>query len=254
MQVASASPSSAATSGRAGGSVTPVPGVGSGVSCGVASRTLTTAVHRSGSCAEFRPELPPTTIPPEHPRRGRPDPTSRPTRTPRGVRRLRRLGARRGRGQAHLLRPLRPAAPRPGGGGHRRRRRLRRSVFKDLGLVSQVFDEQTLRRWRATSPSGTAATPPPAPRRGRTRSRCSATPPRAPVSRSGHNGNLVNTTELRDEVAAARRRPAPRRGADRRHHRLRHPRRAAGRHAPPTSALEQAALRAAAAPCAARSA
>ena len=43
---------------------------------------------------------------------------------PRGMRRLRGLGARRGGRQAQLLRPLRAAAPRPGGRRHRRRRRV----------------------------------------------------------------------------------------------------------------------------------
>ena len=44
-------------------------------------------------------------------------------------------------------------------------------VFKELGLVSQVFDEATLSTLRATSASGTTATPRPAPPPGRTPSR-----------------------------------------------------------------------------------
>ena len=42
------------------------------------------------------------------------------------LRRLRRLGARRRGREAHLLRAVRAAAPRPGGGRHRGQRRLRR--------------------------------------------------------------------------------------------------------------------------------
>ena len=58
-------------------------------------------------------------------RRWASDPRSRPTRsrTPRCLRRLRSLGSRRGRREAHLLRLVRPAAPRPGVGRHRRRQR-----------------------------------------------------------------------------------------------------------------------------------
>ena len=56
-------------------------------------------------------------------------------------------------------------------------------VFKDLGLVSQVFDEQTLAAMEGHVAIGhcrySTTGPPP----GRTRSRCSATPPPAPASR-----------------------------------------------------------------------
>ena len=77
-------------------------------------------------------------------------------------------------------------------------------VFKDLGLVSQVFDEQTLSSLRGHIAVGHAATPPPAPPPGRTPSRRSAPPATGSGIALGHNGNLVNTAELRDEVAALR--------------------------------------------------
>ena len=82
----------------------------------------------------------------------------------RGVRRARHLhAARRGRRPAGLLRPVRPAAPRPGGRRHRRQRRQRARVHKDAGLVSPTCSRP--RRWRrspATTPSATPATAPPA--------------------------------------------------------------------------------------------
>ena len=99
-------------------------------------------------------------------------------------------------------------------------------VFKDLGLVSQVFDEQTLAAMEGHVAIGHC----------RYSTTGSTTWENAqPVFRNtaagtgvalGHNGNLVNTTEL-----AARARDAGlinTSGADRRDHRLRHPRRAAG--------------------------
>jgi alkanesulfonate monooxygenase SsuD/methylene tetrahydromethanopterin reductase-like flavin-dependent oxidoreductase (luciferase family) len=61
------------------------------------------------------------------------------------LRGLRRLGPRRGGRQADLLRPLRAAAPRPGVGRHRDLSDGQRLlVYKDMGLVSQVFDERSL--------------------------------------------------------------------------------------------------------------
>jgi len=77
-------------------------------------------------------------------------------------------------------------------------------VFKDLGLVSQVFDEQVL-----SSLKGHLAV-------GHCRYSTTGSPNwenAQPTFRTtaagsgialGHNGNLVNTTELRDEVAALR--------------------------------------------------
>jgi amidophosphoribosyltransferase len=53
-------------------------------------------------------------------------------------------------------------------------------VFKDLGLVSQVFDEQTLAAMEGHVAIGHCRTPPAAKPRGRTHSRCSATPQPAP--------------------------------------------------------------------------
>ena len=123
-------------------------------------------------------------------------------RPARGVRRLRCLGARRGRRQAHLLRAVRAAAPRPGG---RRHRRLRRPAHR--GLQGPRPGQPGLRRAgavlaaRAPRRRPLSATPPPAPPPGRTPSRPSAPPPPAAGIALGHNGNLVNTAELRDEVA-----------------------------------------------------
>ena len=75
-------------------------------------------------------------------------------------------------------------------------------VFKDLGLVSQVFDEQTLSSLRghlavghvrySTTGSTTWENAQPTFRTTATGSGIAL----------GHNGNLVNTAELRDEVAA----------------------------------------------------
>ncbi|WP_214367457.1 amidophosphoribosyltransferase [Pseudonocardia sp. H11422] len=84
-------------------------------------------------------------------------------------------------------------------------------VFKDLGLVSQVFDEQTLSSLRghlavghtrySTTGSTTWENAQPTFRTTATGSGIAL----------GHNGNLVNTAELRDEVAAL----SPRRDAAR---------------------------------------
>ena len=77
-------------------------------------------------------------------------------------------------------------------------------VFKDLGLVSQVFDEQTLRSLHghlavghvrySTTGSTTWENAQPTFRTTATGSGLAL----------GHNGNLVNTAELRDEVRALR--------------------------------------------------
>ena len=77
-------------------------------------------------------------------------------------------------------------------------------VFKDLGLVSQVFDEQVLSSLRghlavghvrySTTGSTTWENAQPTFRTTATGSGIAL----------GHNGNLVNTAELRDEVAATR--------------------------------------------------
>ena len=65
--------------------------------------------------------------------------------SPRRVRGLRHLRARARRRPPHLLRPLRPAASRSGVRRHRRQRPDGTSwSFKEMGLVSQVFNEQTL--------------------------------------------------------------------------------------------------------------
>ena len=57
-------------------------------------------------------------------------------------------------------------------------------VYKDMGLVPQVFNEGVLEPCKVTSRSATAATPPAARRCGRTLSRRFAQPPPA-GSRSG---------------------------------------------------------------------
>ena len=117
-----------------------------------------------------------------------------------------------GRGRADAPRAVLAAAPRPGIGGHRRRRRATasRAACADMGLVSEASTAHRARRApRRRSPSGTRATAPPAPRRSRTRSRCSR------ASRGGHialahNGNLTNATELRARARGPRARSSRR--------------------------------------------
>jgi amidophosphoribosyltransferase len=110
-------------------------------------------------------------------------------------------------------------------------------VYKELGLVAQVFDEATLSSMSATWRSATPATPRPASAPGRTPSPSSATSTPAAAWRSGHNGNLTNTSELAERVAAAR--PATA-GLDGRDHRLRPHHHAARR--PPDLSARRAAL------------
>ena len=79
--------------------------------------------------------------------------------------------------------------------------RGRLTVLRDMGLVSQVFDEQKLRGLRgdtaightrySTTGSTQWANAQPLIQRGRGR-----------TVALGHNGNLVNASELRDELAA----------------------------------------------------
>src|SRR5207342_1059830 len=114
------------------------------------------------------------------------------------------LGTRRGRRQADLLRALRAAAPRPGG---RRHRGLRRAPHR--GLQGSGSGEPGLRRAGAVLVRGHLAV-------GHVRysTTGSTTWENAqPTFRTtatgsgialGHNGNLVNTAELRDEVTTLR--------------------------------------------------
>ena len=124
-------------------------------------------------------------------------------------------------------------------------------VFKDLGLVSQVFDEQTLGAMEGHVAIGHC----------RYSTTGSTTWENAqPVFRNtaagtgvalGHNGNLVNATELaaRARDAGLDQHPRWHRGD----HRLRHPRRPAGRTAPRTHRWSRP-LWSCCPPCAARSA
>jgi amidophosphoribosyltransferase len=75
-------------------------------------------------------------------------------------------------------------------------------VFKDLGLVSQVFDEQSLSSLRghlAVGHTRYSTTGSPTWENAQPTFRTTATGSGLAL---GHNGNLVNTAELRDEVAA----------------------------------------------------
>ncbi|HEY9418222.1 MAG TPA: amidophosphoribosyltransferase [Pseudonocardia sp.] len=88
------------------------------------------------------------------------------------------------------------------------------TVFKDLGLVSQVFDEQSLQSLRghlavghtrySTTGSTTWENAQPTFRTTATGSGLAL----------GHNGNLVNTAELRDRVTELSGRPVAQRGRD----------------------------------------
>ena len=177
------------------------------------------------------------------PRRARPAPARGPRR--RGVRRLRRLGARRGRRQAHLLRPLRAAAPRPGGRRHRGSATAATSSSTRTSAWSRR--SSTSPPWRACAGHLAIGHTPllarPARAPGRTRSRRSAPSTTGGSLALGHNGNLTNTSEL---ARAASRDLAHRR--DGRDDRLR-PHHHAARRPARTVSLEDAALRGAAARC-----
>ena len=82
-------------------------------------------------------------------RTSEPRPPARRERPPGRLRRLRCLGPRRGGRQAHLLRPLRAAAPRPGVGGHRHLQR--RAAARLQGHGPRL---PGLRRDRAERPAG----------------------------------------------------------------------------------------------------
>ena len=78
-------------------------------------------------------------------------------------------------------------------------------VFKDMGLVSQVFDETTLNSLRGHLAIGHAATPPPGASVWK-----NAQPTFRPTATGGialgHNGNLTNTVELEQWLAERDRR------------------------------------------------
>ena len=128
-------------------------------------------------------------------------------------------------------------------------------VYKDMGLVSQVFDESHLESLRGHLAIGHTRYSTTGSASGRTPSRPSA-PPRPASIALGHNGNLTNTRELaqlvdelRDERRRARRCPARLRAAlDQRHrpaHRAARP--------PPRPLARGRGARGAAASCAAPS-
>jgi len=79
------------------------------------------------------------------------------------------------------------------------------TVVKDMGLVTQVFDDKNLMRFRVSWLLATLVIPLPVRRVGKTR---------RPVYRSigeagfalGHNGNLINTAELAQPTACCRER------------------------------------------------
>ena len=81
-------------------------------------------------------------------------------------------------------------------------------VYKDLGLVSQVFDEATLATLQGHIASATRATRPPARPRGRTPSRAFAPRPPAPASRSATTATSSTPLELFTDARAARRHAA----------------------------------------------
>ena len=121
------------------------------------------------------------------------------------LRRLRRLGPRRGGRQAHLLRPLRAAAPRPGVGRHRGQRRLARSSSTRTWAWSPRSSTSatctSLRghlaighcRYSTTGVQRVGERPADLPRH-RDRRRIAL----------GHNGNLTNTGELAAAVEELR--------------------------------------------------
>ena len=146
------------------------------------------------------------------------------------LRRLRGLGARRGRRQAHLLRSLRPAAPGPGVRRHGGLRRPPDLVYKDMGLVSQVFNEARSPPCRGIWPSATAVL------HHRLHVWENAQPTFRPTATGhlalAHNGNLTNTLDLAVRVAegpVACGRPCPSTGDRPGHLRHRAAHRAAGR-------------------------
>jgi hypothetical protein len=124
-----------------------------------------------------------------------------------GVRRLRRVGARRRRREVDLLRALRQQHRGQEAAGMAVSDGEHILVFKELGLVSQVFDEATLSTLRgdlgighnrySTTGSTTWENAQPAFKTDGQRSLA-----------LGHNGNLVNTLELASGSApGARPRP-----------------------------------------------
>ena len=128
----------------------------------------------------------------------------------------------RGRRQAHLLRPLRPAAPRPGVGGDRGQRTAAScSSTRTWAWSRRSSTSARSRPSRATSPSATPATPPPA------RSTLGERPAHARQHRGGDRRPRPQRQPHQHRRAARPRRAGLRRGsagselARRQHHRHR---------------------------------
>ena len=115
------------------------------------------------------------------------------------MRSVRHLRAPRSR-QPDLSRALRASAPRPGERGHRRIGRRATCGSPSRWAMSRTHSpRRRSRSCRARSPSATSATPPPA-----TATIDNAQPILIECAHGqiaiGHNGNLVNASELKDEL------------------------------------------------------
>ena len=135
-------------------------------------------------------------------RTSEPRPPPQRKRPPGRLRRLRRLGAWRRSRQAHLLRPVRAAAPRPGVRGHRDQRRQ-----EDPHLQRHGSRLAGLQRDRAERPARAHRRRPHAVLDDRRSSWQNAQPTLGRTAGGtvalGHNGNLTNTAELMQLVPSA---------------------------------------------------
>ena len=121
------------------------------------------------------------------------------------LRGLRRLGPRRGGRQAHLLRPVRAAAPRPGGRRHRgQRRQLARRLQGPRSGRRRSSTRRPSPPCRATSRSGHTRYSTTGSTTWENAQPSFRTTPAGTGLALGHNGNLVNTAELADEAARGR--------------------------------------------------